>query len=70
MVTYSFTKEELDEAERNGLALSPNTAGGSDGSAGPSDRSADAAFDEAIAEIYHRQMMLRAEDNGLASGAR
>lgn len=65
MVTYSFTKDELDEAERNGLALSPNTAAGSDGSAGPSDRSADAAFDEAIAEIYHRQMMLRAEDDDL-----
>jgi RNA polymerase sigma factor (sigma-70 family) len=70
MVTYSFTKEELEEAERNGLALSPNTAVGTDGPAGPTDRSADAAFDEAIAEIYHRQMLLRAEDNDLATGAR
>jgi RNA polymerase sigma factor (sigma-70 family) len=69
VTTYSFTKEELEEAERNGLALNPNTAGGSDGSAGPTDRSADAAFDEAIAEIYHRQMLLRAEDNDLTSRA-
>lgn len=69
VTTYSFTKEEMEEAERNGLTLNPNTAGGSDGSAGPTDRSADAAFDEAIAEIYHRQMLLRAEDNDLTSGA-
>ncbi len=58
--TYSFTKEELEEAERNGLTLNPNIEDG--GEAGPADKSADTLFDEAIAEIYHRQMQLRAED--------
>jgi hypothetical protein len=58
--TYSFTKEELEEAERNGLSLNPNIEDG--GEAGPADKSADTLFDEAIAEIYHRQMQLRAED--------
>lgn len=70
VTTYSFTREELEEAERNGLALNPNPASGTDGPAGAADRSADAAFDEAIAEIYHRQMQLRAEDNDLTSGVR
>lgn len=70
VTTYSFTSEELHEADRNGLALNPNTPGGSTTPAGPVDRSADAGFDEAIAEIYHRQMLLRAEDNDLTSGPR
>lgn len=70
MATYSFTREEMEEAERNGLALNPNTPDGGDGLAGPTDRSADLAFDEAIAEIYHRQVQLRAEDRKLTSGAR
>lgn len=43
---YSFTQEELAEAERNGLALSPNKAD-------------DAMFDEAVAEIFHRHVRLR-----------
>jgi RNA polymerase sigma factor (sigma-70 family) len=47
--TYSFTKEELVEAERNGLVLNPSKAD-------------DALFDEAIAEIYHTQQLLRRED--------
>jgi RNA polymerase sigma factor (sigma-70 family) len=47
--TYSFTSEELEEAERNGLTLNPTKAD-------------DALFDEAIAEIYHRQQQLRRED--------
>jgi len=38
---YSFTAEEIAESERNGLALSPNK--GDDG-----------AFEEAVADIYHR----------------
>ena len=70
VTTYSFTKEEMDEAERNGLELNPNMVGGSDGSAGTLDRSADASFDEAIAEIYHRQMQLRSEDQNLTSDGR
>lgn len=44
--TYSFTREELAEAERNGLSLSPNKAD-------------DAMFDEAIAEIYLREVESR-----------
>jgi RNA polymerase sigma factor (sigma-70 family) len=48
---YSFTQEELAEADRNGLALAPNKAD-------------DAMFDEAVAEIFHRHVRLR--DQNLA----
>ena len=41
--TYSFTPEELAEAERNGLALNPKKAD-------------DTHFDDALAEIYHAQV--------------
>lgn len=52
IATFSFTAEELEEAERKGLVQSPNKAD-------------DALFDEALAEIFHRQMELRAaEDAG------
>ncbi len=62
IATYSFTSEEIAEAERNGLALTPNLeAGGSDAS-GETDRAGDALFDDAIAEIYHRQLELGAAD--------
>lgn len=57
---YSFTNDELDEASRNGLQLNPNSD--SSGDAGPADKSTDVSFDEAIGDIYHRQMELRAED--------
>ncbi len=58
MQTYSFTDDEVGEAQRNGLELNPN-------------KSDDAAFDEAVAEIYHRSIMLRrAEQNGGASTGR
>ncbi len=53
--TYSFTQEELDEAERNGLTLNPTKAD-------------DALFDEAIAEIYHQQVELRRQDEARAFG--
>jgi len=53
--TYSFTSEELAEAERNGLVLNPTKAD-------------DALFDEAIAEIYHRQVELRRRDEAGAFG--
>lgn len=43
IATYSFTNDELAEAERNGLDLNPNKAD-------------DALFDDAIAEIYHREV--------------
>ncbi len=50
MVTrYSFTDDEAQEAARNGLDPNPNKA-------------ADELFDEAVAEIYHRQQELRAAD--------
>lgn len=53
IATYSFTADEQREAERNGLALNPKSN---------AERSDDALFDEAIAEIYHRQMELRRHD--------
>lgn len=43
IATYSFTAEEMGEAERNNLASDPNKA-------------SDALFDEAIGELYHRAM--------------
>ena len=49
-MTYSFTQDELEEADRNNLALNPTKAD-------------DALFDEAIAEIYLRQMELRRADD-------
>ena len=60
IATYSFTADELSEAERNGLTLNPKNKGS--GEVGPADKAADVMFDDAIAEIYHRQMLLRAED--------
>ena len=60
IATYSFTQDELGEAERNGLAANPKDK------ATPAD---DAMFDEAIAEIYHQQMELRRRDEKvLATG--
>ena len=38
---FSFTKEEEEEARRNGLDSNPN-------------KTTDALFDEAVAEVYHR----------------
>jgi RNA polymerase sigma factor (sigma-70 family) len=49
IATYSFTADEVEEAERNGLSLNPTKAD-------------DTLFDEAVAEIYHRQQALRRED--------
>jgi RNA polymerase sigma factor (sigma-70 family) len=50
IMTYSFTQEELSEANRNGLDLNPKIT------PGPDD---DALFDDSISEIYHRQMEMR-----------
>ncbi|MFZ4572843.1 MAG: sigma factor-like helix-turn-helix DNA-binding protein, partial [Phycisphaerales bacterium] len=52
MAVYSFTPEEFSEAARNGLETSPKQ----------DQAAADALFDEAVGEIYHRQMELRRED--------
>ena len=49
MAKYSFTEEEFEEANRNGLDSNPTKAG-------------EQLFDEAIAEIYHRQVALREKD--------
>jgi RNA polymerase sigma factor (sigma-70 family) len=47
--TYSFTRDELEEASRNGLDLNPTKAD-------------DDLFDESVAEIYHQQMELRRQE--------
>ena len=44
---YSFTQEEIDEPARNGLELIPN-------------KRDEAAFDDAVADIYHRICQRRA----------
>lgn len=64
IATYSFTAEEQTEAARNGLELSPNKGGTAGASPVAKDATPaeDSAFDEAIAEIYHRQMELRRVD--------
>jgi RNA polymerase sigma factor (sigma-70 family) len=49
MLKYSFTEEEAAEANRNGVDPNPTKA-------------ADELFDDAMAEIYHRQMAFRRED--------
>jgi RNA polymerase sigma factor (sigma-70 family) len=59
--TYSFTRDEAEEPARNGISLSPKNLPneGTDSSLVFPD---DSEFDEAIAEIYHRQMELRKLD--------
>ena len=53
VAVYSFTQDEADELTRNGLArngLPPNpkeVEGGAE---------VDAAFDQALAEVYHRHV--------------
>jgi len=59
---YSFTAEEREEAARNGLYLNPTRPANPMTSLPETDPQADAFFDESIAEIYHRQMDLRRED--------
>lgn len=49
MAKFSFTEEEMEEAARNGVDPNPTKA-------------SDALFDEAMSDIYHRQMALRRED--------
>lgn len=50
---FSFTEEELEEAERNGVELNPSKAD-------------DGLFDEAISEICHLQQDLRRRDEEAA----
>ncbi len=50
--TYSFTQDELTEPDRNGLPLRPKNPAAGD----------DPLFDEAVADIFHRQMDLRRRD--------
>ena len=49
IATYSFTQEEMEEAERNGLSTNPSKAD-------------DAMFDEAIADIHRRETESRQRD--------
>ena len=53
---FSFTEEEKEEGLRNALGTNPTKAD-------------DALFDEAIAEIWRRQMDLRAEDAAFEYGS-
>ncbi len=55
IATYSFTEDELEEAERNGLPLSPNK--GDDG-----------LFDDAIADLYLKEIETRREEEGAGLG--
>lgn len=47
--TYSFTSDEIEEADRNGLSPAPNKAD-------------DTAFDEAIADVFHKELETRRRD--------
>ncbi|MBN4052775.1 sigma-70 family RNA polymerase sigma factor [Roseiflexus sp. AH-315-K22] len=58
VATYSFTEDEREEAERNGLALNPKST---------AERPDDVLFDEAISEIYHTQMQLQRVDEAAAT---
>lgn len=55
MHTYSFTDEEISEAERNGLPLAPNNAD-------------DQAFDDAVADVYHKEVEMRRRDQEAPPG--
>ena len=52
---YSFTQDELEEPERNGLGLNPT-------------KTDDAVFDSCVAEIYHRQSELRRQEQAALRG--
>jgi RNA polymerase sigma factor (sigma-70 family) len=55
IATYSFTDEESGEAKRNGIELNPNNIN-------------EAAFDEAVAEVYHRSLLLRRSEGEGTTG--
>ncbi len=59
VATYSFTDEERQEPARKCPALAPNNTPRPTTEFSAAE---DALFDEAIAEIYHRQMELRRQD--------
>ncbi len=52
---YSFTEEECSEPARNGLELTPN-------------KTDDALFDDALAEVYHRLQIRRRAEEAEISG--
>ena len=62
MGTYSFTEDEMTEADRNGLKLGAEAVEFS--------AADDANFDEATGEIYHKQIELRERDRQLAAEGR
>lgn len=53
IATYSFTQDEIEEPSRNGLDLNPT-------------KEDDAAFDQCIHELYHRQAQFRREQQAAA----
>lgn len=55
VATYSFTEDELSEMRASGLTT-------------PNGRVDDQAFDECLAEIYHKQTMLREADRLATDG--
>ncbi len=57
IATYSFTDDERAEPDRNGLVLNPTKAD-------------DALFDDAVADIFARQLDLRRRDDEAARTAR
>ena len=56
MRIYSFTEEELHEAETHGLKIESSSGD-------------DAMFDEAVGEVYQRQMDIRRQDEAPRPGA-
>ena len=58
---YSFTQDEADELARNGLARNGPTLNPKQEDVGGGGAEMDAAFDQALAEVPHRQAELRRE---------
>lgn len=61
VATYSFTRDEAEEPARNGISLSPKNLP-NDGADSSRIFPDDSEFDDAICEIYHKQMELRKLD--------
>lgn len=59
---YSFTQEEIEELERKGLGRNPNQTGVVKVAEVERTPTAEAAFDDAVGDIYRRQLELRRLD--------
>ncbi len=63
IATYSFTEEEIGEADRNGLPLNPSkSAVRSESESVQNPQFDEARFDDAVGDIYRRQVELRNRD--------